>query len=185
MVFWSDHGWHLGEKQRLHKFTLWERSTRVPFIIAAPSVTLPGTTCHRPVGLVDLFPTLHELCSLPPVRGLDGVSLVPLLQKPHAQWDRPALTTHGRGNHTLRTERWRYIRYADGGEELYDHDNDPNEWTNLANQPDFTSVKAELASSLPPTNAPSRRKAKKNQARTSSRKEPAKATLRRLSAPIR
>lgn len=78
IVFWSDHGWHLGEKQHLHKFTLWERSTRVPFIIAASSVTKESTRSTRPAGLIDLFPTLNELCALPAVAGLDGQSLVPL-----------------------------------------------------------------------------------------------------------
>lgn len=153
VVLWSDHGWHLGEKQHLHKFTLWERSTRVPFIIAAPGLTMSGTRTARPVGLIDLFPTLNELCDIPSISTLDGKSLVPLLKDPSHAWDKPALTTHGQGNHTLRTERWRYIRYADGGEELYDHENDPNEWTNLADMPAFTMVKSELARALPKTDA--------------------------------
>ena len=153
VVLWSDHGWHLGEKNHLHKFTLWERSTRVPFLILAPGVTRAGSRTARPVGLVDLFPTLAELCGLPPVAGLDGQSLVPLLREPTRAWDRPALTTHGAGNHTLRSERWRYIRYADGGEELYDHRNDPHEWNNLAGRPEFAAIKADLAQALPKTDA--------------------------------
>ncbi len=156
VVLWSDHGWHLGEKQHLHKFTLWERSTRVPFIIAAPGVTQATTRTVRPVGLIDLFPTLNDLCELPPVDGLEGQSLVPLLKEPTINWDRPALTTHGRRNHALRTERWRYIHYSDGGEELYDHTSDPNEWINLATKPEFASVKAELSKQLPMTDAPNR-----------------------------
>jgi arylsulfatase A-like enzyme len=153
IVFWSDHGWHLGEKQHLHKFTLWDRSTRIPMIIAAPGVTQPVTRSARPVGTIDLFPTLNELCGLPAAAGLDGQSLVPLLRNPALEWNRPALTTHGRGNHALRSERWRYIRYANGDEELYDHANDPNEWTNLAGRPEFAAVKAELAKSLPKSDA--------------------------------
>lgn len=153
IVLWSDHGWHFGEKEHLHKFTLWERSTRVPYIIVAPNVTPANARCMRPVGLIDLFPTLIELCSLPAVNELDGVSLVPLLRNPLLEWSRPAITTHGLGNHALRTERWRYIRYADGGEELYDHTTDPNEWHNLADRPEFAAVKAELAPSLPKTDA--------------------------------
>ena len=183
VVLWSDHGWHLGEKQHLHKFTLWERSTRVPFIIAAPGVSRENSRSARPVELIDLFPTLNELCSLPPVEKLDGMSLVPLLKEPTIAFDKPALTTHGQGNHALRSERWRYIRYADGGEELYDHDNDPNEWTNLADKPDFASVKTELASSLPQTDAPSRRKSKKRQARTASREQPTTVTTRPAISP--
>ncbi len=155
IVLWSDHGWHLGEKNHLHKFTLWERSTRVPFLIVAPGITKAETRTHRPVGLIDLFPTLSELCGLPAVANIDGQSLVPLLRDPQRAWDRPALTTHGPGNHTLRSERWRYIRYEDGGEELYDHTNDPHEWTNLAGKSEFASVKADLAKSLPATDAPS------------------------------
>jgi arylsulfatase A-like enzyme len=163
VVFWSDHGWHLGEKQHLHKFTLWERSTRIPMIIAAPGLTTPGSRSARPVGTIDLFPTLNDLCSLPAMPKLDGTSLVPLLKNPSLAWDKLALTTHGQSNHTLRTERWRYIRYADGGEELYDHDNDPNEWTNLAGRPEFAVVKADLAKFLPTSDAaPLKSKKKKN-----------------------
>lgn len=155
VVLWSDHGWHFGEKQHLHKFTLWERSTRVPLIVVAPGVTQAGGRSTQPAGLIDIFPTLNELCGLPPVTGLDGVSLVPLFKNPTRPRQQPALTTHGLGNHALRNERWRYIRYADGGEELYDHQNDPNEWTNLAGKPEFASVKADLAKWLPKTDAPS------------------------------
>ena len=154
VVVWSDHGWHLGEKQHLHKFTLWERSTRVPFLVVAPGVTRAGTRTARPVGLVDLFPTLNELCGLPQVPELDGQSVVPLLRDPALAWERPALTTHGRGNHAVRSERWRYIRYDDGGEELYDHTNDPNEWHNLAGRPEFAAVKAEHARWIPANEVP-------------------------------
>ena len=148
----------------MHKFTLWERSTRIPLIIAAPGLTQPDTRTARPVGTIDLFPTLNELCSLPAIARLDGTSLVPLLKNPSLEWSRPALTTHGQANHALRSERWRYIRYADGGEELYDHRTDPDEWHNLATQPEFETVKAELSKSLPKTDAPSRGSKKKREA---------------------
>jgi arylsulfatase A-like enzyme len=161
IVLWSDHGWHLGEKQHLHKFTLWERSTRIPLVLVAPGTTQPATRSPRPVGLIDLFPTLNELCALPPVEKLDGTSLVPLLRDPEADWNRPALTTHGQGNHTVRTERWRYIRYADGGEELYDHEADPHEWTNLANRSEFDDVKTQLAAELPKSDAETLRRKKR------------------------
>lgn len=162
VVLWSDHGWHLGEKQHLHKFTLWERSTRVPFIIAAPGVPQFAQRTARPVGLIDLFPTLNELCDLPPVEGLEGQSLVPLLKQPSLPWDRPVLTTHGVGNHTLRSERYRYIRYADGGEELYDHIQDPHEWTNLANNAEYRELKEKLSKFLPARNAEPLKKGKKS-----------------------
>jgi arylsulfatase A-like enzyme len=162
IVFWSDNGWHFGEKNHLHKMTLWARSTRVPLILAAPGVTQQGSRTSRPVSFVDLFPTLNELCDLPQPQPLEGTSLVPLLKNPLRQWDRPALVTYLPGNHALCDERWRYIRYADGSEELYDHNSDPNEWTNLADRPELADVKANLARWLPRTDAPSlRNRAKK------------------------
>jgi arylsulfatase A-like enzyme len=154
VVLWSDHGWHLGEKLHWRKFALWEEATRNVFAIAAPGVTKPSTTCARTVSSMDLYPTLIELCGLAPKKELEGVSLTPLLKNPGAKWDRPALTTYERGNHTVRSERWRYIRYHDGGEELYDHDKDEMEWTNLAAKPELSKVKQELAKWLPETDAP-------------------------------
>jgi len=127
IVFWSDNGFHLGEKQHLQssRFGIGPRVCRSLWL--PPGVTREQSRTERPVSFVDLFPTLNELCDLPLAPGLDGVSLVPLLKDPQRKWEQPALTTHGLGNHALRDERWRYIRYADGGEELYDHENDPNE----------------------------------------------------------
>lgn len=154
VVLWSDHGWHLGEKLRWRKSTLWEEAGRCVLIIRAPGTTKAGTVCDAPVNLIDLYPTLIELCGLPPKEDLEGVSLVPLLRDPAAAWSRPSLTTYKRGNHAVRSERWRYIRYADGSEELYDHQNDPREWTNLAGDPKFSAIKAELAPWMPTTNAP-------------------------------
>ncbi len=153
IVFWSDHGWHLGEKHRLHKMTLWERSTRIPFILSVPGTEGEGVRCGKPVGAIDIFPTLIELCGLPSISLLDGRSLVPLLERPSSRWDRPVLTTYGRGNHALRSQRWRYIRYVNGDEELYDHSKDPNEWTNLAENGAFDAVKKELSAWLPKENA--------------------------------
>ena len=152
IVFWGDHGWHLGEKQHWRKFTLWEEATRAPLFFVAPGVTKPNSICERTVDFMSIYPTLCDLAGLPIPSHNEGVSVLPLLKDPAAAWDRPALTTHGRNNHGVRSERWRYIRYADGGEELYDHDADPLEWKNLASDPKFASVKAELAQSLPKTN---------------------------------
>lgn len=129
IVLWSDHGWHLGEKNHWHKSTLWEEATRVPFIIAGPGIE-PGN-CSRPVSLIDLYPTLNELCGLGKIEAHDGVSLTPLLRKPDSKWERPAVIEFRRGNVAVRSDRYRYIRYSDGGEELYDHDTDPYEWNNL------------------------------------------------------
>ncbi len=154
IVLWSDHGYHLGDKETCVKFTLWEKATRVPFIIVAPGVTQPGSVCDHPVSLLDIYPTLADLCGLPERKALSGVSLVPLLKKPDAPWPRPALMTMGRGNHAVRSDRWRYIRYIDGTEELYDHESDPWEWTNLADDPGHARVKHELARWMPKQEVP-------------------------------
>ena len=140
VVLWSDHGMHIGEKQHWEKFTLFEESTRVPLMVIAPGVTRPGLTCNRPVSLLDVYPTLNELCGLPERDDLDGESLVPLLKNPAAKRERPAITTWGRDNHSVRTLRWRYIHHANGSEELYDHQADPDEFTNLVSSQPEKSV---------------------------------------------
>ncbi|MEI6234699.1 MAG: sulfatase [Planctomycetota bacterium] len=150
IVIWSDHGWHLGEKLITGKNTLWERSTRVPLIFAGPGIST-GATCVRPVELLDIFPTLLELTSLPARTDLEGHSLVPLLKQADAPREWPAITTHNHDNHAVRTERWRYIRYADGTDELYDMKADPNEWVNLAGDKKHEDVKRELAAWMPKT----------------------------------
>jgi len=156
IVLWSDHGWHLGEKLHWRKFALWEEATHNVMMMIAPGLTQANQRCSRPVTLLDIYPTLIELCQLRDKPELEGQSLVPLLKDPGAVWDRPALTTHGRDNHSLRTEKWRYIRYSDGTEELYDHDQDqdPLEWTNLAAIPKYAETKKKLAAYLPKTNVP-------------------------------
>lgn len=166
VILWSDHGWHLGEKEHWRKFALWEEACRVPMIAVVPGMTQPGRRCDRTVNLMDIYPTLVELCKLPERKDLHGHSLVPLLKNPKAKWEHPSITTHGRNNHAVRTEQWRYIRYADGSEELYNHDADPMEWTNLARDPKYMDVKKDLAKYLPTDNVPEvpkgKGKAKKN-----------------------
>ena len=119
IVLWSDHGYHLGDKDSVVKFTLWEMACRVPLVIVAPGVTEPGIRIDTPVDLVDLYPTLVELAGLPKKPGLDGKSLLPLLKNPKAARDAPAITTFLKGNHAVVTNHWRFIHYADGSEELY------------------------------------------------------------------
>ena len=131
VVVWSDHGYHLGEKLITGKNTLWARSTRVPLIFAGPGVT-KGQRCGRPAELLDLYPTLIDLCDLPKLNHLEGLSLVPQLTNANAPRKRPAITSHNQGNFSIVSEKWRYIRYMDGAEELYDLVDDPHEWTNLA-----------------------------------------------------
>jgi arylsulfatase A-like enzyme len=154
IVFWGDHGWHLGEKEHWRKFALWEESTRAPLFFIAPGVTKANSKCERTVDFMSIYPTLCELAGLEVPKHNEGVSVLPLLKDPAAAWQTPALTTHGRNNHAVRTERWRYIRYADGGEELYDHSVDPMEWKNLASDAALASVKSELAKHLPKNNVP-------------------------------
>lgn len=150
VVLWSDHGFHLGEKNHIEKFALWEKSNHIPFIVVAPEVVAPNSVCDRPVDMMSLYPTLIELCGLSAQVECDGVSLVPLLHDPDSRWERPALMTYKRGNHAVRSDRWRYIRYADGTQELYDHSSDPNEWNNLAGDPQFADIIQSHRQWLPP-----------------------------------
>lgn len=155
IVLWSDHGYHLGEKEHWHKFTLWERSTRVPFVIFNPKTTVPGLVCEQPVSLMDLFPSLIELCGLPKLPQIEGQgkSIVPILQQPDIDWPYAAITTHGQNNHSVRSRHYRYIRYSDGSEELYDHRSDPNEWKNLVGDKQSSGIINEHKKWLPKVNA--------------------------------
>ncbi len=152
VVFFGDHGFHLGEKTHWRKFVRWEEATRVPFIWNVPGVTKPGGVCNRIVDLMSVYPTLAELCNLQIPKHVEGVSIAKLLKEPDANWNELALSTYGYKNHTLRSEGWRYIRYHDNSEELYDEEKDPYEWKNLAGDKRFDSVKTELSKHLPVTN---------------------------------
>ena len=161
VVLWSDHGFHLGEKDHWGKWTSWERSTRVPLVVVPPRNAAAGFstgTCRQPVGLIDLYPTLIEMTGIAPRDDLDGTSLVPLLKEPTDHRDAPVITTLGPGWHTLRTHRWRWMTYPDGSEELYDLWTDPNEWDNLAADADSagiaTSMRACLTTGEPDGNSP-------------------------------
>jgi arylsulfatase A-like enzyme len=154
IVCWGDHGWHLGEKEHWRKFTLWEEATRAPLIWVVPGVTKPGTRCDRTVDFMSIYPTLCELAGLPIPKHVEGVSIKPLLVGPNTTWDRPALTTYHFQNHAVRTEQWRYIRYANGDEELYDEVNDPLEHKNLAKLPEHAALKEKLAKHFPTVNKP-------------------------------
>ena len=153
VVLWSDHGYHLGEKGITGKNSLWERTTRVPLIFAGPGVSV-GAKSSEAVELLDIYPTLLDLAGLPSKDNLEGMSLSPQLHNANAPRERPAVTTANPGNHSVRTERWRYTRYANGSEELYDHYRDPHEWSNLAQNPEYDHIKRRLAKWMPEDSAP-------------------------------
>ena len=156
IVFWGDHGWHLGEKKRWHKNSLWEEATRAPLMISAPGIK-PGKV-DTPISFLDIYPTLVELAGLPPNKDLDGMSMVSLMKDKNAKWERPALSVRDRGNYSLRSKRWRYTRYKDGGEELYDHSKDPMEWKNLASDPEYKPIIEQMKKWLPKNEAQNIRK---------------------------
>ena len=154
VVVWADHGFHMGEKDHFAKYALWEQTTNVLFMVRVPGMTDDGPLCERTVSLQDIYPTLVDLCRLDdPGHPLDGRSLVPLLESPELDWPYPALTTHMKEDHALRSEQYRYIRYHDGSEELYNESDDPHEWTNLASRETSLPIMEQLRSHLPKTNA--------------------------------
>ncbi len=153
IVFWSDHGYHLGEHGLWFKQSCFEESARVPLIISVPGQKTAGQASTRPVELVDLYPTLTELAGLTPPKHLGGFSLGPLIDDPQAAWDHPAYTQVQRGadpGHSVRTERWRYTEWGFGkkGQELYDHENDPQELHNLAKDAKYADVVAQMKTLL-------------------------------------
>ena len=153
VVFWSDHGYHLGEHGLWFKQSCFEESARVPVIVATPGMKNAGQVSPRPVELLDLYPTLADLAGLTPPPGLEGVSLRPLLENPGANWARPAYTQVQRGSfpgHSVRTERWRYTEWDFGrkGAELYDHERDPQELHNIVSEPKYAATVAELRALL-------------------------------------
>lgn len=152
IILFSDHGYHLGEKSRFAKMSLWERSTRVPLIISGPGVSVGKT--HATVGLVDLYPTILDLAGLPENQENSGQSLKPLL-KGISPEQRSITTEYGKDNFAVVDERYRYIRYANGDEELYDHAEDPHEWNNIADNPDLFPIKQRLSKHIPLDTKPS------------------------------
>ncbi len=153
IVLWSDHGQHLGEKKHWRKQALWEESTHVPLFFKVPGRSEPGSRIDATVSLLDIYPTLVELCELPPAPRLQGNSIVPLIDDPGMEWNKPVLSTWYYKNHSVRSNDWRYICYRDGTEELYDHKQDPGEHVNLAGNPEYASVKADLKQYLPKMDA--------------------------------
>jgi len=135
VVLWSDHGYHMGEKNTFQKHTLWDRSAIAPLIIKLPNGMkdeIKKGRCDRVVGAIDLYPTLVDLCGLPANDKVMGRSLKPLLQEPTMEWDYPAFTFRKDNGKSLQYGHYRFIEYGDGSMELYDHRQDPHDWKNLA-----------------------------------------------------
>lgn len=151
IVLWSDHGYRLGEKSTFAKHALWDVATKVPLIFSAPQLP-KGKKIDQPVELLSIYPTLLELTGLPSYERNEGKSLVPIMlgtsTAPYV-----AITTFGMNNHSVKSERYRYIQYEDGGQELYDHQVDPNEFVNLASTNEYLDEINRLKKYLPTTNA--------------------------------
>ena len=152
IVLWSDHGYRLGEKGTFAKHALWETATNAPLIFAGPGLPR-GKVIDSPAEMLSVYPTLLELCGLPPYERNEGLSLVPSMQGSSFEADAFALTTFGMNNHGIKSGGYRYIRYEDGGEELYDHRSDPHEWDNQATNPAYGDALEALKKLLPRTNA--------------------------------
>ena len=153
VVLYTDHGFHLGEKERWAKRSLWEDGTRTPMVIVGPGVA-KGRVCKKPVQLLDIYPTLLDVAGLKADPKLEGHSMTPLLKNPEADWPYMARTSFGPGNYAIRSERYRYIHYNDGSEEFYDNAEDPNEWKNLIETPELVALIEEHRTFLPKSTHP-------------------------------
>lgn len=151
IVLWSDHGYRLGEKGTFAKHALWETATKAPLMFAGPGIP-EGKVIESPVEMLSIYPTLLDLAGLPPNTGNEGISLLPQMLAENSPEDSYAITTFGKDNHGIKNSRFRYIRYEDGGEEFYDHSQDPHEWSNEANNPEYQVEKEKLKELLPEIN---------------------------------
>ncbi len=139
IVLYTDHGFHLGEKERWAKRSIWKDGAGAPMIIAGPGIG-KGKVCRKPVELIDIYPTLLDLAGLDSDPKLEGDSMAPLLKDPEAAWPHMARSSFGPFNVAIVSEKYRYIRYHDNSEEFYDHETDPHEWKNLVNSPEVAGL---------------------------------------------
>lgn len=156
VVIWSDHGWQLGEKMHWRKFALWENVTRTVMMMKVPSGvsampggSVAGGATTNITSLLDIYPTLVDLCNLPERNDLDGVSLAPILSNPDTLIARPVITTYDYGSYSVRSGPWHYIKYVDDSEELYNLESDPEEWYNLAVGDSLMNIRNQLAQAIP------------------------------------
>ena len=153
VVLWSDHGQHLGEKKHWRKQALWEESTKVPLYFKLPGNKANGSKSNKAVSLLDIYPTLVDVCNFPDLPKLEGNSLVPLLENADMDWDKPVVSNWYYKNYSVRSNNWHYISYRDGSEELYNHKIDPAENTNLANDPEYSEIIEQHKKWVPATHA--------------------------------
>ena len=149
VLFISDHGFHLGEKDHWQKGTLWDQATNSMFMMRVPGMTKPGTVTKSCISLQDIYPTLVDLCGLNKPSHVDGKSIVPILKDPQSKWESTAFSYLYDQYASIRTERFRFTRYKEGQVELYDHSKDPHEWKNEANNPECSEILKKLSESLP------------------------------------
>jgi arylsulfatase A-like enzyme len=155
VILWSDHGWHLGEKQKYGKTQLWQESCRVPLMVKVPGVTPKSKKSMGVVNLIDMYPTLLDLCGLPENPENEGRSFADLIRNPDMDWSEPTLSDYGYGGHRIYDGRYSYIVYSSNEtEELYDHQADPMEWYNLVSNPEYAAIKARLKSYVPSEREP-------------------------------
>ena len=155
IMLWGDHGWHLGEKQKYGKTQLWQESCRVPMMVKVPGVTPKRKRCDGIVNLIDMYPTLLELCGLPENPENEGRSFAELIHNPDMKWNTPTLTDYNYGGHRVYDGRYSYIVFTEQGtEELYDHKTDPMEWNNLVQEDAYAAVKARLKALIPTQREP-------------------------------
>ncbi len=151
VVLWADHGFHMGEKEHFAKYALWEKTTHTLLMAQIPNAP-QGETRNQPVNLIDIYPTLLDYCGLPAVKHqLDGISMKPIIKDQNYKRKEPSITYYLNGSAGVRSVDWRYIRYYDGTEELYNHAIDPEEWHNKAQDTSYSSIKSDLKSWLPAT----------------------------------
>ena len=153
VVFWTDHGWQLGHKDRWEKFSLWKQATNAPLVIKYPGMKSASQECKNAVSFMDIYPTVLNILNFEQPEYLQGKSIKKLIDDPTSDWEYPAVITYPGGNHSIEFKEWNYIHYIDGSEELYNHNNDPKEFHNLASDPQYRVIMDSLKKWIPESTA--------------------------------